>query len=52
MRRRRLRRRLFWTSLVLGLLLLVLVATVANALVTVAHTAGRLSGRLADAFTH
>jgi hypothetical protein len=52
MRHRRLRRRLLWTSLVLGLLLLLLVAMLANALVTAAHAVGRLPRRLADTVTH
>jgi hypothetical protein len=52
MRRRRLRRKLLWASLVLGLLLLVLVAMLANALLTTVHAVGRLPRRLADAVTH
>ena len=47
--RRRLRRRLFWTSVVVGLLLLVLAATVAQAVVAAPRVAWRLPGRLAAA---
>ncbi len=47
--RRRLRRRLFWTSVVIGLLLLVIAATVAQAVVAAPRVAWRLPGRLATA---
>jgi hypothetical protein len=49
-RRSRLRRRLFWTSVLLGLLLLVLAATLASALAAVPRLVGRLPGRLAGLF--
>jgi hypothetical protein len=47
MRRRRSRSRLFWAGVALGLLLLVLAATVASAALAAPGAARRLAGRLA-----
>jgi hypothetical protein len=49
MRRRRLRSRLFWAAVLLGLLLLVAAATVASWFASATRAAGRLPSRLAAA---
>ena len=47
MRRRRFKRRLFWAAVILGLLVLALGATVAQAVVATSESVSRLKYRLA-----
>jgi hypothetical protein len=50
MRRRRFKRRLFWATVIFGLLVLALVATIAQAVVAAGHAVGDAQRRVAASF--